>query len=60
MPVKTASEAYHERKREIIMKLKQVRQLADKHDGKNHINWTHVGDLGHIAELLDEVLGVEK
>ena len=54
----TAAQAYtrnYTKVRELIAKIDQ--QVADHSDkqSRNQSDWRYVGDLGHIAELLEQV-----
>ena len=43
---------------EINKKLEAIGHCVDNHFDcePNEINWSHVGDTGHVIELLDEVI----
>lgn len=55
----TASEAYAERLTSIRAKLAKMQQLADAEFGGRPatIHWGHAGNLAHIDEKLEEILG---
>lgn len=47
--------AYRERQEKIAGLMDAIREKLDRHaEGK--INWGHVGDLGHVKELLAEII----
>lgn len=47
-------EAYSERKERIAGLMDTIRGKLDRHSA-GKINWGHVGDLGHVEELLAEI-----
>lgn len=55
----TASDAYAERLAGIREKLAKMQQLADGEFGgrPEAIHWGHAGNLAHIDEKLEEILG---
>ena len=44
----------------ILDKIEALRQLADKHFGHDPdaIHWGHVGDLGRVDQVLDDLLAI--
>jgi len=56
----TALDAYLPRAAAIHAKLVQLQQLADDHFGHDPdaINWGHVGDLGRVDSVLDDLLAI--
>ena len=53
----TALDAFLARKAEIDNALERLQALSDDHFNAHPevINWGHVGDLGHYAELLKQI-----
>lgn len=53
----SALEAFLARKAEIDNALERLQALSDDHFNAHpdEINWGHVGDLGHYAELLKQI-----
>ncbi len=52
--------AYIEAQAKVHARLETLRAaIADHQDRRTpeEINYAHVGDLGHVAEVLDEILG---
>jgi protein-arginine kinase activator protein McsA len=54
----TAQDAYLTRMESITSKIGKVQNLASDHFGHDpeSINWAHVGDLGRIEALLDDLI----
>ena len=54
---RTALDAYIAKKIEIDTMLARLKALSDEHFnvGPDEINWCHVGDLAHYAELLKRI-----
>jgi len=52
-----AQAQHEERRREIESKLERIRHMVEDHraDAGDKLHWGHVGDLGRINELLEEV-----
>lgn len=52
-----ALDAFLARKAEIDTALERLKALSDDHFNSNpdEVNWGHVGDLGHYAELLKQI-----
>ena len=46
--------AYRERRERIAGLMDAIRGKLDRH-ATGKINWGHVGDLGHVEELLSEI-----
>jgi hypothetical protein len=55
----SAIDAYLIRMASIAGKIGKVQKLADDHFGHDAdtINWAHVGDLGRVEAILDELIG---
>lgn len=55
-----ALDAYLARAAAIQIKLARLRQLADDHFGHDPdtIHWGHVGDLGRVDQVLDDLLAI--
>jgi hypothetical protein len=53
-----AQAQYEQRRREIEGKLEKVQCMIETHRASagDKLHWGHVGDLGRINELLDELL----
>jgi hypothetical protein len=53
----SALDAFLARKAEIDNALERLQALSDDHFNAHpdEINWGHVGDLGHYAELLKQI-----
>ena len=56
----TALDAYLARAAAIHAKLERLQQLADDHFGHDPeaIHWGHVGDLGRVEQVLDDLLAI--
>jgi len=56
----TALDAYLARAAAIDIKLARLHQLADDHFGydPDAIHWGHVGDLGRVDQVLDDLLAI--
>lgn len=56
----TALDAYLPHATAIHAKLAKLQQLADDHFGHDPdaINWGHVGDLGRVDSVLDDLLAI--
>ena len=54
---RTALDAFIARKTEIDLALERLQTLSDDHFNAHpdEINWGHVGDLAHYAELLKQI-----
>lgn len=54
----TAIDAYLARAAAIHIKLARLQQMADDHFGHepDAIHWGHVGDLGRVDQVLDDLL----
>ena len=46
--------AYRERQKRIASLFSKIQDKLDKHAGPV-VSWGHVGDLGHVEELLNEI-----
>lgn len=46
---------YIDRLNDVDAKLDRVRYLVNAHAKTSYPNWGHVGDLGHVCELLDQI-----
>ncbi len=57
---RTALDAFIARKTEIDLALERLQTLSDDHFNAHpdEINWGHVGDLAHYAELLKQITDV--
>ena len=56
----TARDAYLARVAAIHLKLTRLQQLADDHfdHDPDAIHWGHVGDLGRVDQVLDDLLAI--
>lgn len=56
----TAIDAYLARAAAIHIKLARLQQMADDHFGHepDAIHWGHVGDLGRVDQVLDDLLAI--
>ena len=54
---RTALDAFIARKAEIDLALERLQTLSDNHFNAHpdEINWGHIGDLAHYAELLKQI-----
>lgn len=52
----TARTAYAKRKADIEESLKLIEAKLKAEAGGDAINWSHVGSLGHVEELLRQVI----
>lgn len=62
MNINTTADAYATARVRLLGKIHQLNELLNAH-AKKPVNWGTVGDLNHVAEVLDEViefLGGEK
>ncbi len=46
--------SYKKRQKEITKLMSQIQTKLDK-DPEEQIHWGHVGDLGHVTELLNQI-----
>ena len=51
---KEALKAYRKKQEEIAKLMDNLRSKLKRHAGE-YIHWGHVGDLGHVKELLSEI-----
>lgn len=56
----TALDTYLQRLPMILDKIEALRPLADDHFGHDPkaIHWGHVGDLGRVDQVLDDLLAI--
>jgi len=52
----TAPQArYEEMRFDIDTQLRRIKALLDHHTATERVTWSHVGDLGHVKEALEDV-----
>lgn len=58
MPTKTkdALETYNTLEKDNLAKLDHIELLLVRHGDPDNTNYGHVGDMRHVAELLDEAI----
>ena len=61
--MKTAHDTYVERHAQVTAKIEKVKVMLETHamrEAVDQSNWGFAGDLGHIDNLLSQILGEEK
>lgn len=57
--IKARKREYDQKRQEIDRKMSRLEKELGKHEKeqlKEPTNWGYIGDLGHVSELLDDIL----